>query len=99
MQTYTETATDIQTSQGHRMPATDARTACVAIIWVNGELDEQHQEDIIMTLSRGSGIESARFSPSRAHLVIVRYHQHQTSGRHILSVIRNSGYQALLVGC
>ncbi len=80
-------------------PTPHATSACIAIIWLKGGDKISLQESLLEELKQARGVEDASFSPSRAHVIVVRYKHGTTQAGEVLQKIRQHGYEAVLVGC
>ncbi|UCE90297.1 MAG: hypothetical protein JSW10_05630 [Pseudomonadota bacterium] len=80
-------------------PEADVRTACIAVVWLKGELESGSQVQVAESVEQFPGVESARVSPSRAHMLVVRFDHGRTRASEIISELSAAGYDAKLVGC
>ena len=80
-------------------PAADVRTACIAVVWLKGELESSSPVQVAESIEKLPGVESATVSPSRAHMLVVRFDHGRTRASEIIAELSAAGYDAKLVGC
>ncbi len=68
------------------------------LIHTRAALDASEAEQVIQKLNHVKGVSDARYSPAKNHLLIVSYNPHTIKPVQLLSVMRELGHQAQLVG-
>ncbi|HEB57380.1 MAG TPA: hypothetical protein ENI98_13980 [Gammaproteobacteria bacterium] len=61
-------------------------------------LDDAAAEQVIQKLNHVQGVSDTRYSPAKSHLLIVSYDPRAVKPVQLLTVMRELGYQAQLVG-
>ncbi len=68
------------------------------LIHIDKSLDQQAQTKLEDQLLHQEGVRTAAISQSAQHLMLVDFDHEKTNSLNILHIVKNSGYQAELVG-
>ena len=68
------------------------------LIHIDKSLDQQAQTKLENQLLHQEGVRTAAISQSAQHLMLVDFDHEKTNSLNILHTVKNSGYQAELVG-
>ena len=76
-----------------------ASTTCIAIVWLKNQSKSSPPYELVEALNQFSGVDNASLAPSRARVVIVQYDHDKVCATDVLQMIRQNGYEAVLIGC
>ena len=68
------------------------------VVHVDDVLEENQQAELINDLRKHGGVEEARFTPGRAHLMVIDYDRDQLSAQDVLDHVRRDHLRAELIG-
>lgn len=68
------------------------------VLHIDETLAEERRRDILDGLHKQHGIEQARFTPDRPHLMVIDYHADKIGSQDVLGYIRREHVHAELVG-
>jgi len=68
------------------------------VIYVDNALDADKRSGIVNHLERCEGVEDARFTPGRDHLLVVEYDSNRLQSQEVLGYVREEYSGAELVG-
>ena len=68
------------------------------VVHVDDVLGEGEQAELVKDLQKHGGVEEARFTPGRAHLLVIDYDRDQLSAQDVLDQVRRDHLRAELVG-
>lgn len=68
------------------------------VVHISETLEEQQRNNMIVALENDDRIYSVEFSPSRCHLMLVKYDRDQYSSADVLSSITSRNVSAKLIG-
>ena len=68
------------------------------VVHVDELLDDQNRQRIEHAMIKATGVERARFTEERQHLLVVGYDPRQTSSSKILKLVKQQRLNAQLIG-
>jgi len=68
------------------------------VIHVDDALEDAQRNELINGLCKQGGVENARFTPGRDHLLVIDYDRDQLSAQDVLGFVQGDNLRAELVG-
>ena len=68
------------------------------VIHVDETLGDEEQNQLIENLQKHEGIENARFSAGREHLMVIDYNSNKLNTADVLGYVRQQNFHAEIIG-
>jgi cell division protein FtsX len=68
------------------------------VIHVDEALDDEQQQALITSLQKHAGIEKARFTKGRDHLMVIDYDSNKLQTTDVLNLVKQENFNAELIG-
>lgn len=76
----------------------ESRKPVEIIIHIDENLDDEHRQRLVESLSKDKGITRAAINPEKNHLLVVDYQPDLINSQQVLQQVKAKGFEAELVG-